>query len=441
MSAMNGKTSTDDKDALGMLGSYLSKKDMRDPLAGAEEVINDEEVPEEKVSAKEFAGDLGETEEDDSEQADEESADDDDSESDESVDSDGEDADSDDEETDSGEETEDDDSDEDAEYVEFRYGDEVVKVRADATVTMPVNGKDTEITYADMQRAVNLYELNKRQKSEFDKEHQKFQLEKTDFNDGLKAMNEALELVGKGDPFGALIAMISIAKDETSDPGLLLRNYLFQAKKTVNTMQKYTAEQLEQTIAKRSSEWKEKRLKDREDRLTRTQKEIEFKETFSARLTEAGVTQEQYKETEAELLELQEKGGIDADLNSMQPEHRANYILRQALDVDIPFKRFVTLASSKYTEQQLDTMLKDDELVATMVAVAKAGNDNTVLATLKSLFREQPKKAEVKPGSKGNQSSGTKKVTRKKTSPEANGAASSKRALLTFDDLLADIGE
>lgn len=270
--------------------------------------------------------------------------------------------------------------------VTFSDGDKNFEIPFDAQVTIPVDGEDIQVSFADLQKSYNGKGFYDRKVSETVKKEKQLEAERADldrrqkeFDEGDKFLSEIAEKANNGDPYGALAL---IYEQSGLNTGNLLRNYLLQAKKTVQQIAEkgYTSEQLEAIIAKKTLEQERKKSETQKSTLDAKDREIELSNVRKETLKEKGYTEEQYNIAKEDL----EKIGIK--LAEMPPQEQVDRVVGEIESFYIPYTKVARIAKKKLSKENFDKLLEDSSTMESLVVLARTADNVKIWKTMRTLL-------------------------------------------------------
>lgn len=296
--------------------------------------------------------------------------------------------------------------------VSFSKGDDTFDIPEDAVVAIPVDGEDVEVSFADLKKAYNASNLAGRRLSDIDKRENAFKAEKQEWENSQKELSEAVEIAMKGDPYGAILKIVMMAGGDEKDPSVLLQNYIKQATATAKKVAKLTPEQLDATIKSKSVEYERQVLDGKKKSFQNVENNKKFNEELSTRLEKMGVDKDFYDMAEKDIKSL------EVDLDSMDNEERAEYVIGQIETFYRPYNKFLALAKKEYSDKQVGEIIDNTELMKNILSLAKTADDETLLTFVKMQVKPVKETTDSNSETSETQVDSSKEVAKKAATPE-----------------------
>ena len=330
-------------------------------------------------------------------------------------------------EEDDEEEGDDEDNDK---TVAFKVDGEDVDIPVTATVTIPYDGGEVEVTFEDLQKSYNGEQFYNKKITEVGHKEKDLDRRIKEYEEGDKFLSELSEKAKNGDPYGALV---HIFQNAGLDEGTLLRNWILQANKTFQQIKEkgLTSEQLEAIIAKKSLESERQKSetfrstsesKDRENRL------ITLRDT---KLAEKGYSRHQYDTV------LEDLKATGQDVSDLEPEEQVERVVGQIENFYVPYGRVVKIAKKKLSKQDFSRFMDDSGLLESLTVLARTADNRRVWNTIKAMFTPDDENDESPTSRDSSKRAKKKKATSEKSAPqETEDDIKVNGPLITMDDVI-----
>lgn len=285
-------------------------------------------------------------------------------------------------------------------------GDDLIEVPEDATFKVKVDGKEVEVTLADLTRNYQGKVPWEKHYADTKQKEKALEVREAELNGRESAQEakfkEAFETFKKNPYLGFEKMAIAIGEDPTD----MLPIYIAQSKKTLEELAQLSEAEYRALVISKKNEYSQHKLSEREKKLeaekTEAQKLREVNEAnayFQTKVNELGITQ---AEVDIASKIIQESG---QDLSQKAPKELADLLVMYIEEVERPYARIEEVA------REIDpNLLSNRQLIGEMKNLIKKDftKDDIREILLEFTKDSKPKPQPQAAAQQGNPSNGTK---------------------------------